>query len=59
MQTLLTFKSFEENIKLFEMSNLGLFNRYMGIELDQGKSHISINQCTFALRILELFNMVN
>ena len=41
----------------FEMTDLGLLNTYLGIEVIQGKSDIRLCQTNYALRILEEFKM--
>ena len=46
-------------MKLFEMSDLGLLNSYLGIEVIQGKSSICLNQRTYAMNILEHYNMTD
>ena len=46
-------------MKLFEMSDLGLLNSYLGIEVIQGKSSICLNQRTYAMNILEQYNMTD
>ena len=44
-------------MKLFEMSDLGLLNSYLGIEVIQRKSSICLHQRTYAINILEQYNM--
>ena len=46
-------------MKLFEMSDLGLLNSYLGIEVIQGKSSICLNHRTYAMNILEQYNMTD
>ncbi|CAA7400926.1 unnamed protein product [Spirodela intermedia] len=41
------------------MSNLGLLNSYLGIEVIQEKCEISLNQRAYVVKILEQFNMMN
>ena len=46
-------------MKFFEMSDLELLNSYLGIEVIQRKTSICLNQRTYAMNILEQFNMTN
>lgn len=44
--------------KVFSMSDLGLLSYYLGMEVKQGKDHITIYQKAYAMKILESCNMV-
>lgn len=50
-----TFK--EEMTAEFEMSNLGLLNYYLGIEVDQKDNGISVKQSGYAKKVLSQFGM--
>ncbi|KAG6530926.1 hypothetical protein ZIOFF_004693 [Zingiber officinale] len=43
----------------FEMSDLGLLSYYLGIEVEQQKSRISLRQSTYAKKILSQFKMAD
>jgi hypothetical protein len=43
----------------FKMSDLGLLSFYLGIEVQQGSSGISLSQTTYASRILDKAGMAN
>lgn len=43
--------------KVFSMSDLGLLSYYLGMEVKQGKDHITICQKAYAMKILESCNM--
>ena len=45
-------------IKIFEMTDLGLLCSYLGIEVHQGKSQITLSQRPYVAHILESFQMV-
>ena len=45
--------------EVFEMRNVGLLYTYMGIQVIQGKTHISLNQMTNEVKILEQYDMMN
>ena len=52
-------KEFNKNMmKIFEMTDLGLLCSYLGIEVHQGKSQITLSQRPYATHILESFQMV-
>ena len=52
-------KEFKKNMmKIFEMTDLGLLCSYLGIEVHQGKSQITLSQRPYAAQILESFQMV-
>ena len=40
-----------------DMTNCGLLNSYLGIEVIEGKSKIKLCQTTYALKVLDEFNM--
>ena len=51
-------EEFKSSMKTkFEMTDFGLLNSYLGIEVIQGKSDIRLCQTNYALKILEEFNM--
>ena len=41
----------------FEMTDFGLLNSYLGIEVIQQKDEIKICQTSYALKVLDIFNM--
>jgi hypothetical protein len=43
----------EEMAATFKMSDLGLLHYYLGIEVKQSVSGISLSQCAYAMKILE------
>ena len=50
---------FKKNMmKIFEMTDLGLLCSYLGIEVYQGKSQMTLSQRPYAAHILESFQMV-
>ena len=50
---------FKKNMmKIFEMIDLGLLCSYLGIEVHQDKSQITLSQIPYATHILESFQMV-
>ena len=50
---------FKKNMmKIFEMTDLGLLCSYLGIEVHQDKSQITLSQRPYAAHILESFQMV-
>ena len=52
-------KEFKKNMmKIFEMTDLGLLCSYLGIEVYQGKSQITLSQRPYVAHILESFKMV-
>jgi hypothetical protein len=53
-----TIRSFKEEMAAtFKMSDLGLLHYYLGIEVKQSTSGISLSQCAYALKILERSGM--
>jgi hypothetical protein len=51
-------RSFKEEIAVtFKMSDLGLLHYYLGIEVKQSMSGISLSQGAYALKILERSDM--
>lgn len=54
----LEIKLFKEQInKQFEMSDLGLLSYYLGIEVKQGRSSITLKQSAYAKKVLEKAGM--
>ena len=52
-------KEFKKTMmKIFEMTDLGLLSSYLGIEVHQGKSQITLSQRPYAAHIFESFQMV-
>jgi hypothetical protein len=52
-------KSFkEEMVATFKMSDLGLLHYYLGIEVKQSASGISLSQGAYAMKILEMSDMI-
>ena len=52
-------KEFKKNMmRIFEMTDLVLLCSYLGIEVHQGKSQITLSQRTYTAHILESFQMV-
>nr|CAD40418.3 OSJNBa0065J03.14 [Oryza sativa Japonica Group] len=50
-----TIQSFKEEMhSLFRMSDLGLLSYYLGIEVHQGNDGITINQSTYAQKLLKM-----
>jgi len=49
----------QEMMKKFSMSDLGLLNYYLGIEVKQGEGQIVLSQGAYALKILEGAGMSN
>jgi hypothetical protein len=47
----------EEMVAAFKMSNLDLLHYYLGIEVKQSASGISLSQCAYAMKILERSGM--
>jgi hypothetical protein len=47
----------EEMAATFKMSDLGLLHYYLGIEVKQSASSISLNQGAYAMKILERSDM--
>ena len=51
-------ESFKVSMKTkFEMTDFGLLNSYLGIEVIQEKDEIKICQTSYALKVLDIFNM--
>lgn len=48
----------ERMSNIFEMSNLGKLNYYLGIEVDQGQGYIELKQSGYAKKILERAGML-
>ena len=49
-------KEFKKNMmKIFERTDLGLLCSYLGIEVHQGKSQITLSQMPYVVDILESF----
>ena len=49
-------EEFKKNmIRIFQMTDLGLLYSYLGIEVHQGKSQITLSQRPYATHILESF----
>ena len=55
MDTILKFK--EDMMKTFEMTDLGLMNYFLGIEVSQQKEGIFIFQKKYTKALLEKFKM--
>jgi hypothetical protein len=52
--------AFKKEIKAtFQMSDLGLLSFYLGIEVHQGDSGITLQQTTYAKRVVELAGLTN
>ena len=52
-------EEFKKNMmRIFEMTDLGLLCSYLGIEVHQGKSQITLSQRPYTTHILESFQMV-
>jgi hypothetical protein len=47
----------EEMAAVFKMSDLGLLHYYLGIEVNQSASGISLSQGAYAMKILERSDM--
>jgi hypothetical protein len=47
----------EEMTAVFKMSDLGLLHYYLGIEVNQSASGISLSQGAYAMKILERSDM--
>ena len=45
-------------MRIIEMTDLGLLCSYLGIEVHQGKSQITLSQRPYATHMLESFQMV-
>ena len=51
-------EAFKSSMKTkFDMTDFGFLNSYLGIEVIQGKFEIKICQTTYALKVLDEFNM--
>jgi hypothetical protein len=51
-------RSFKEMATAFKMSDLGLLHYYLGIEVKQSASGISLSQGSYAMKILEMSDMI-